>query len=289
MQDGSDTCSGTLTDGRGSCDIRLTNTGSRTLTASYAGASGFAASSATEPHAVTAPPQPVLAIATQPASSATVGVALNPQPVIQLRDAASGTDLATPGVAVSVAIATGGGTLSGTTTVITDGQGRAAFTDLAINGDPGTRTLVFTAPGYGSATSGDIAVQAAPPVPPDASQSTVTVNPDSVAIGATSTITVTVRDAGGNPLAGRSVTVDASGTNNTITGSPATTGADGVATFGFSSTTGRIEDSHGQLGRGHPGVAADDRSDPVSRPRTGGSACPAAGASVNSRSQVPGD
>lgn len=236
VQDGSDTCSGTLTDGRGSCDIRLTNTGSRTLTASYAGASGFAASSATEPHIVTAPPQPVLAISTQPASSATAGIALNPQPVIQLR-AASGADLATAGVAVSVAIATGGGTLSGATTVSTDGQGRAAFTDLAITGDPGTRTLVFTAPGYGSATSGDIAVQAAPPVPPDASQSTVTVNPASVAIGATSTITVTVRDAGGNPLGGRSVTVDASGTNNTITGSPATTGADGVATFGFSSTT----------------------------------------------------
>jgi hypothetical protein len=236
VQDGSDTCSGTLTDGRGSCDIRLTNTGSRTLTASYAGASGFAASSATDPHTVTAPPQPVLAIVTQPASSATVGVALDPQPIIQLR-AASGADLATAGVAVSVAIATGGGTLSGTTPVSTDGQGRAAFTDLAINGDPGTRTLVFTAPGFASATSGDIAVQAAPPPAPDAAQSTLTVSPASVALGASSTITVTVRDAGGNPLAGRSVSVDVSGTNNTITGNPATTGADGVATVGFSSTT----------------------------------------------------
>jgi len=236
VQDGSDTCSGTLTDGRGSCDIRLTNTGSRTLTASYAGASGFAASSATDPHTVTAPPQPVLAIVTQPASSATVGVALDPQPIIQLR-AASGADLATAGVAVSVAIATGGGTLSGTTPVSTDGQGRAAFTDLAINGDPGTRTLVFTAPGFASATSGDIAVQAAPPPAPDAAQSTLTVSPASVALGASSTITVTVRDAAGNPLGGRSVSVDVSGTNNTITGNPATTGADGVATVGFSSTT----------------------------------------------------
>jgi len=185
---------------------------------------------------VTAPPQPVLAIATQPASSATAGVALDPQPVIQLR-AASGADLATAGVAVSVAIATGGGTLSGTTTVSTDGQGRAVFTDLVINGDPGTRTLVFTAPGFASATSGDIAVQAAPPPAPDAALSTVTVNPASVALGVSSTITVTVRDRGGNPVASRGVSVDVSGTNNTITGSPATTGPDGVATVGFSSTT----------------------------------------------------
>ena len=236
VQDGGDTCSGPLAGGQGSCVIHLNTVGGRVLTASYGGADGFAASSTTESHTVTAPAQPVLAIVTQPASTATAGVALNPQPVIQLRSG-EGSDLGTPGVAVSAAIATGGGTLSGTTTVSTDGQGRATFTDLVINGDAGTRTLVFTASGFGSVTSSDIAVQAAPPPTPDGSQSTVSVNPGSVSVNTPSTITVTVRDAGGTPLAGRSVTVDASGGNNTITGNPGTTGADGVATFTISSAT----------------------------------------------------
>ena len=234
----------------------------------------------------------MLAIATQPASSATVGVALDPQPVIQLR-AASGADLATAGVAVSVAIATGGGTLSGTTTVSTDGQGRAAFTDLAINGDPGTRTLVFTAPGYGSATSGDIAVQAAPPAPPDASQSTLTVNPASVAIGATSTITVTVRDAGGNPLAGRSVTRGRLGDEQHDHRESRHDRSRRRRDLRLQLDDRRIEDGHGHARTGSPWGAADDRSDPVtlraSAAAAAGLACHAGVPSVNSRSQVPGD
>jgi len=235
VQDGSDDCTGTLTNGQGSCVIELNTVGSRTLTASYGGATGFAASSTTEPHRVEAPAQPVLAIATQPGSSATAGAPLNPQPVIQLQNG-DGSPLATAGVQVSAAIATGGGTLTGTTTVATDAQGRATFTDLVINGDPGTRTLVFTASGFGNVTSANIDVQAAPP-PPDGAQSSVTLDPATVAAGATSTITVTVRDATGTALAGRTVTVDASGSDNTITGSPGTTGADGVATFTISSGT----------------------------------------------------
>ena len=71
VQDGGDTCSGTLSGGQGSCSIQLNTVGSRTLTATYAGADGFAASSATAPHTVAPPPQPILAIAIQPASTAT--------------------------------------------------------------------------------------------------------------------------------------------------------------------------------------------------------------------------
>jgi hypothetical protein len=236
VQDGSDVCTGTLSNGQGSCVIQLNTVGSRTLTASYGGADGFAASSTTEPHDVEAPAQPKLAIATQPASSATAGAALDPQPVIQLQNG-DGSALSTPGVQVSAAIATGGGTLTGTTTVATDAQGRATFTDLVINGDPGTRTLVFTASGFGNITSADIEVQAPPPPAPDGSQSSVSLNPGTVLVGGTSTITVTVRDATGAVLAGRTVTVDASGSDNTITGSPGTTGPDGVATFTISSGT----------------------------------------------------
>ncbi len=234
VTDGGDNCKGALTNGQGQCIIRLTTAGNRTLTATYDATEGFAASTDTEGHAVDAAPQPVLVLAVAPATSAISGAALNPQPAVQLRTGA-GANLPTPNVAVSVAIATGGGTLSGATTVNTDAQGRATFTDLAITGDPGSRTLVFTATGFTSVTSGAIDVQAPPPAPPDADQSTLTADPTTIAVGAASTLTATVRDAAGTPLAGRSVTVTATGTGNTLS-APVTTGADGVATFTFSST-----------------------------------------------------
>jgi hypothetical protein len=241
IADGGNTCTGTLSGGQGSCAIGLTTTGSRTLTATYAGGNGFGASSDTESHMVEAPPPPVLSLATQPASQATAGVALDPQPVVQLKTG-DGANLATAGVAVSVAVQ-GGGSLGGTTPVVTDGQGRATFTDLviadpAITGDPGTRTLLFTATDFTSVTSSSITVE---PAPPSAAQSSIVASPSTVMAGSASTITVTIRDAGGNLLAGRTVTPQASGSGNTITPASAVTGADGTAAFSFSSTTPEVK------------------------------------------------
>ena len=48
---------------------------------------------------------------------------------------------------------------------------------------------------------------------------------------------MTVRDAGGNLLGGRTVTPPGSGSDNTIDPASAVTGADGTAAFSFSSTT----------------------------------------------------
>jgi hypothetical protein len=231
VADGSDTCSGTLSNGSGSCSLTLTNTGTRTLTATYAGDGGFGSSSGTKGHTVQAPPTPTLALAQQPSAQATIGVALAQQPVVQLKSGAGG-DLATPGVSISVAIA-GGGTLSGTIAQSTDAQGRAVFTDLAIGGSPGSRTLVFTTPGFTSVTSAAIDVQ---PAAPSSSQSSISASPASIPSGGSSTITVTVRDASGQPLAGRTVTADAPGTGNSVTPASATSGADGTAQFTFSST-----------------------------------------------------
>jgi hypothetical protein len=236
IADGGNTCTGTLSGGQGSCTIGLTTTGSRTLTATYAGENGFGASGDTESHTVEAPPPPVLSLATQPASQATAGVALSPQPVVQLKTG-DGANLATAGVAVSVAIQ-GGGSLGGTTPAVTDGLGRATFTDLVITGDPGTRTLLFTATGFTSVTSSSITVVAAPP---SAAQSSIVASPSTVMAGSASTITVTVRDAGGNLLGGRTVTPQASGTGNTIAPASAVTGADGTAAFSFSSTTPEVK------------------------------------------------
>jgi adhesin/invasin len=236
VADGDNTCTGTLSGGQGSCAIGLTTAGDRTLTATYAGGNGFGASSDTESHTVQAPPPPVLAIATQPASQATSGVALNPQPVVQLKTG-DGANLATAGVAVSVANQ-GGGSLGGTTTVATDGEGRASFTDLVISGDPGTSTLLFTASGFTSVTSSTITLAAAPP---SAAQSSIVASPSTITAGSASTITVTVRDAGGNLLGGRTVTPQASGSDNTIDPASTATGADGTAAFSFSSTTPEVK------------------------------------------------
>jgi Big-like domain-containing protein len=102
-----------------------------------------------------------LAVRTQPSASATTGVPFDRQPVVQLRDQ-SGADVGSSGVPVTAAVASGSGSLTGTTTRLTDDQGRAEFTDLRIGGATGSHMLIFAAAGYTSVTSNSIEVQ--PPV-----------------------------------------------------------------------------------------------------------------------------
>src|SRR5207237_434436 len=66
------------------------------------------------------------------------------QPVVQLRDA-SGNAVREALPIVTAAIATGGGTLGGTLSAATNGSGVASFTNLAISGATGDRTLSFSA------------------------------------------------------------------------------------------------------------------------------------------------
>jgi hypothetical protein len=69
------------------------------------------------------------------------------------------------------------------------------------------------------------------------SQSTIAASPATiVAGGAPSTITVTARDALGNPISGATVVLSATGSGNTLTQPAATTNASGVATGSLSST-----------------------------------------------------
>src|SRR5690242_1444155 len=93
-----------------------------------------------------------LAIATQPPSAAQSGVTFASAPVAELRDRNDAV-FAQAGVAVTASIASGGGTLGGTTTQITDAQGRATFPDLVISGSVGPRTLFFTANGLAGVSS----------------------------------------------------------------------------------------------------------------------------------------
>ena len=100
-----------------------------------------------------------LVMATQPSSSAQSGVAFAQQPVVQVADAA-GNPVNAAGFTVVAAIASGGGTLSGVASKTTDAQGLATFTDLAITGTPGPRTLSFTSAALTSVTSASITLGA---------------------------------------------------------------------------------------------------------------------------------
>jgi hypothetical protein len=151
------TTSNTGADGQASTEWTLgPNPGSNTLNAVVSGV-GTATFSATGTG--TGSPSN-LAVTTQPPSSVTVGATLSPAPVVQVRDN-GGHDLSVPGVQVIASIASGGGQLSGTTTVATDANGRATFSDLKISGATGSHRLIFSADGFRSATSNKIEVEKA--------------------------------------------------------------------------------------------------------------------------------
>jgi hypothetical protein len=73
---------------------------------------------------------------------------------------------------------------------------------------------------------------------PSPSNSSMLADPKSIPTGGTSTITVTLRNSSNGPVANTAVTLNSTGTGNTITPSSATTDQNGVATFSFSSTDG---------------------------------------------------
>ncbi len=92
--------------------------------------------------------------------------------------------------------------------------------------------------------SGSTACHAAPGSGPavSPSQSTVAAAPTSLTAGSgSSTITVTVRDASGNPISGAAVVLAAGGTGNTLTQPSGTTNASGVATGTLSSTVAQAK------------------------------------------------
>ena len=169
-----------------------------------------------------------LALAVTPPAAATAGVPLSPQPVLQLQDA-DGNDVVREGVAVTAQISSGDGTLTGTTTVTSDATGRATFTDLAILGPPGTRTLSFTADGFAPASAA-VAVGVGAPAAMEAAAGDAQSAPVATAVAVPPA--ALVRDANGNPLAGIPVTFRVTVGGGRLTGATPVTGADGVATVG---------------------------------------------------------
>src|SRR5205823_12951446 len=102
------------------------------------------------------------------------------------------------------------GATASNNTATTGSNGAATFRDLTLTGTAGSYTLSFSGgTGITPVSSGAIALSAGAV---SASQSTVTAAPASIPAGSgTSTITVTARDAGGNPIGGASVSLTATG------------------------------------------------------------------------------
>jgi hypothetical protein len=200
-----------------------TTAGTNTLTASAVGAAivSFTATGQVGPASR-------ITIATQPAFAAT-GSPFFRQPVARITDA-NGNLVTSAATSVTAAIATGPGTLSGTTTVSTT-SGVATFTNLTITGT-GATTLSFTASGLTGATSSSFTVT--PPPGPAAK-----LGFDTQPSGATSAVVLTsqpvisVQDANGALVFSSSATVTASigsGTG-TLSGTTSVTAVNGVATF----------------------------------------------------------
>ena len=216
--------------------VTALSAGSTTISASTEGVTG-----AVGVVVLDAPP-PVatkLAITTPPASSATSGQALAQQPVIQLQDA-NGNAVSHSGVVARVAMASGGGTLSGTTTATTDANGIATFSNLTITGS-GAQTLQFTAPNLTGVTSSAVNVSVTPPV---ATKLAITTQPSGSATSGQPLAmqpVVQLQDANSNAVSQSGVVVTASiaSGGGTLSGTTtATTNANGTATFSNLTITG---------------------------------------------------
>ena len=133
-------------------DLKITGTvGNRTLSFSAPSLTSIASGNV----AISAGVATTILMLQQPPASVANGAALSPGPVVDLADV-SGNDVDSAGIDIQVAIASGGGTLGGTTTVATGADGRATFGDLIITGPAGNHTLEFTHAGLSSVTSSAI-------------------------------------------------------------------------------------------------------------------------------------
>ena len=142
-------------------------------------------------------PKPVLALVTPPSAIGVAGVTLEQQPEIQLQDP-TGAPLPREDVKVTVDVG-GGGSLGGNTSRTSDANGRVIFTDLEFRAGTGTRTLIFSAPGFIPVTSPEIVVR---PGEPSGTRSSLSVSDGEA--GQKTTITLRLKDNFDNEITGAS-------------------------------------------------------------------------------------
>jgi len=123
-------------------------------------------------------------------------------------------------------------------------DGTATFPDLRIDAAGVGYTLSATSTGLQATVSDTFRIIAS--LAPSRSQSTALASPTAnVRVAAdTATVTVVIRDGGGNPIQAKAVQVAADGTNNFIThtdGASSITDAGGVATATMTSSTAELK------------------------------------------------
>lgn len=129
--------------------------GARTLVFSATGLTSVTSAS----FALAAGAATQLAVRTQPVASTAYAVFTAPA-VVEVRDASG--NVAESGAAIVATIASGGGTLGGTTTV-NAAAGVATFATLTVNGVAGARTLTFSSGTLTAVTTTSFNLAAAPP------------------------------------------------------------------------------------------------------------------------------
>jgi Bacterial Ig-like domain (group 1)/IPT/TIG domain len=194
---------------------------------------------------------PVITVSGGGLTSGTQTETLTPGPVnaVQSTVSASPTtvnssDVASSTVTVTLEDATGN-PVSGQTVTLTASGGNssisAASGTSSASGvvtftvtDSSTQSATYTAKDTTqSVTAAQTATVAFAPGPVNATQSTVSASPtivNSSGVGS-STVTVTLEDAAGNPVSGHAVTLAASGGSSTISAASGTSSASGVVTF----------------------------------------------------------
>src|SRR5207249_4865534 len=174
-----------------------------------------------------------LALTTAPSSSASSGVALTQQPIVQVQDA-GGNPVSQSGDVVTATIASGpGGATLTNATATTGSSGAAPFSGLAISGPTGTYTLSFAATGLTAVTSSGITLGAG-----TATKLALSTEPSSSAssgVTFTQQPVVQVQDANGNPVSQNgdvvTATIASGPAGATLTNATATTGSSGAAPF----------------------------------------------------------
>ena len=168
--------------------------------------------------------------------NATVGQAVAVAPAVLVRDA---DDNPLSGIPVTFTVTGGDGSVTEDTPVTGD-DGVAAVGSWTLGTGTGANTLSAAVTGIELTGSPVVFTATGVAGPISASQTTVAAAPASISASSgasASTITVTVRDEFGNPLQGVTVTLEASGTGNTLTQPAEPTRANGTTTGRLSATT----------------------------------------------------
>ena len=177
-----------------------------------------------------------LNVTTQPAGAAN-GVAFTTQPVVTIQDA-SGNTVTGSSASVTLAVASGSGTLACNNISVTATNGIATFAGCKITGTVGSYSLTATAAGLASATTDSFTLASGA-----ATKLAVTTQPNGAANGAAFTTqpVITIQDASGNTVTGSSASVSLASSAGTLacTDNPLTV-TSGVATFRGCSLTGII-------------------------------------------------